>query len=185
MTGTDSAIWDLLVFAVLPLWLAAGFADYLCHRASDIEQANGARESLLHWLMLGEVGVPLLAVVFFRIDALLFALMLVCWIAHELTTHIDLALAIRTRCVSAFEQQVHSFLEVLPLAALFLLAALHWDQARALFGFGPAAADLSLALKPAPPPGELLALFGALTLFGGIPYAEELWRGMRAGRRGL
>jgi hypothetical protein len=109
--------------------------------------------------------------------------MILCWIAHELTTHIDLTLAMRTRRVTAFEQQVHSFLEVLPLAALLLLAALHWDQARALFGFGPAAADLSLSLKPLPPLNELLALFGALTLFGVIPYAEELWRGMRVARR--
>jgi hypothetical protein len=182
MSGTDTAIWDLLVFAVVPLWLIAGFVDYLCHRATDIAHANGARESLLHWLMLGEVGVPLLAAVFLKIDALIFALMILCWVAHELTTHTDLTLAMRTRRVTAFEQQVHSFLEVLPLAALLLLAALHWDQARALFGFGPAAADWSPALKPLPPLKELLALFGALTLFGVIPYAEELWRGMRAAR---
>jgi hypothetical protein len=28
---------NVLMYFVLPLWLAAGFADYLCHRAADIE----------------------------------------------------------------------------------------------------------------------------------------------------
>lgn len=30
-----------------PVWLAAGFADYLCHRAADTEHTSGWRESLL------------------------------------------------------------------------------------------------------------------------------------------
>jgi hypothetical protein len=36
----------VLTYFVLPLWLVAGFADYLCHRASHIEQTSGAKESL-------------------------------------------------------------------------------------------------------------------------------------------
>ena len=60
--GAEHALaWNVLVFVVLPLWLAAGFSDYLCHRAAHIGRANGARESLLHWLMLAEIGLPLLA----------------------------------------------------------------------------------------------------------------------------
>ncbi|MBV9045849.1 MAG: diguanylate cyclase, partial [Alphaproteobacteria bacterium] len=34
-------VWDVLVYVVLPLWVLAGFADYLCHRATHIEHANG------------------------------------------------------------------------------------------------------------------------------------------------
>ncbi len=180
----EPAAWYVLVYAVLPLWMIAGFADYLCHRASGIAQANGARESILHWLMLGEVGVPLLAAVFLKINAMLFGLMLLFWLAHEITTHVDLRLAMRTRRVTAFEQQVHSFLEVLPVAALALLASLHWDQALALFGAGTQGADLSLALKPLPPPAQLIALFGGLLLLGVVPYLDELWRGLRAERAG-
>ena len=170
----------LLSYVVLPLWLTAGFADYLCHRAAHIEQANGARESLLHWLMLGEIGVPLLAAVFFKINALLLIFMVLCWMAHEITTHMDLRLARRTRDVSAIEQQVHSFLEVLPVAAFLLLCVLHWPQVQALAGAGPEAADFTLALKPLPPLAQLCALFGGLTVFGLLPYAEETWRGVRA-----
>lgn len=43
------------------VWLVAGFADWLCHRASHIESTTGAKESLIHLLMFAEVGVPLLA----------------------------------------------------------------------------------------------------------------------------
>lgn len=179
---SQSAAWYVLVCAVLPFWMIAGFADYLCHRAAHSTQANGAKEAILHWLMLGEVGLPLLAAVFLKINALLFGLMILCWIAHEITTHIDLQLAIRTRTVTAFEQQVHSFLEVLPVAALILLAVSHWDQALALFGAGTQRADLSLALKPLPLPAQLIALFGGLLVFGVIPYVDELWRGLRAER---
>jgi hypothetical protein len=179
---TEAPAWYLLVYLVLPAWLLAGFADYVCHRIQRIEQANGVRESLLHWLMLGEVGIPLLAAVFLKIDAFLIALMIVCWMAHEVTTHFDLKLAVRTREVPAYEQQVHSFLEVLPVAALLLICTLHWQQAAALFGLGAARADFTIALSAGPTAWQLVLLSGALLLFGAIPYSEELARGIFAQR---
>jgi DUF2934 family protein len=33
----SAAAETILLYFVLPLWLLAGFADYLCHRASQIE----------------------------------------------------------------------------------------------------------------------------------------------------
>ena len=36
---------NVLMYFVLPLWLAAGFADYLCHRHAHIETTSGAKES--------------------------------------------------------------------------------------------------------------------------------------------
>jgi hypothetical protein len=183
MTVASGAVaWWILVGGVLPLWFFAGFLDYLCHRASDIEHANGVRETALHWLMFAEVGVPMLAAVFLKVNALLLLFMAACWIAHEVTTHVDLRLAIATRHVSAFEQQVHSFLEVLPVVALLLLALLHWDQAAALVGFGATSADFSLSLKPLPSAPELIALFTGILLFGIVPYLDELLRGLRARR---
>src|SRR5690349_23947212 len=35
---------NVLMYFVLPLWLVAGFADYLCHRAAHIETTSGAKE---------------------------------------------------------------------------------------------------------------------------------------------
>jgi hypothetical protein len=34
----------VLMYFVLPVWLAAGFADYLCHRASNIATTSGPKK---------------------------------------------------------------------------------------------------------------------------------------------
>src|SRR5690606_36994995 len=55
-----------LLYFLLPLWLLAGFADWLCHRRARISLNAGPKESLLHLLMLLEVSVPLLLALFFE-----------------------------------------------------------------------------------------------------------------------
>jgi hypothetical protein len=170
-------VWDILMYVVMPLWVIAGFADYLCHRASGIEHASGTQESLIHWLMLGEVGLPLMAALFLKVNALLMVFMLVCLVIHEVTGHLDLRLAMRTRNVTAFEQQIHSFLEILPLTALLLLFVLHWPQAEALFGFGPEHADWTIGSKEPPHWSAMIPPFAAFALLAIFPYAEELCRG--------
>ena len=55
----SQAVVSILLYFILPLWLAAGFADYLCHRASRIETTAGYKESLIHLLMFAEVALPL------------------------------------------------------------------------------------------------------------------------------
>jgi hypothetical protein len=37
----SGAAQAVLMYFVLPVWLAAGFADYLCHRATCIETTSG------------------------------------------------------------------------------------------------------------------------------------------------
>jgi membrane protease YdiL (CAAX protease family) len=106
-----------------------------------------------------------------------------CLVAHEITAHIDLKVAMRTRKVSAFEQQVHSILEMMPLTALFLLCILHWPQTLSLLGMGPQKADFSLTTKQAPLWDALIPTFLAFGLLVFLPYAEELWRGFRAEAR--
>jgi hypothetical protein len=174
-----TADWDILVYVVLPLWVIAGFADYCCHRASHMERATGPWESLLHWVMLAEVGVHLGLAVFFRINGLLLALMIVCLIAHELTGYFDLKLAMATRRVTAFEHQVHSLLEILPLTAMLLVMALHWPQTLSLLGRGTEAPDFSLGPKQIPRWGEIIPPAAAFLLLALLPYAEELLRGLR------
>jgi hypothetical protein len=177
-------VWIILAYIVLPLWVICGFLDYLCHRASRMTDQTGPRESLLHWLMLLHVAVPLALAVFFRINALVLLLMLVCLIAHEVTGYFDLKLAMATRQVTAFEHQVHSALEILPLTAILLVAALHWPQAIALFGAGAESADFSLGPKQLPRWGELLPPATAFLLLAAFPYLEELIRGIRSAKRG-
>ena len=173
-------VWDVLVYVVLPLWVVSGFLDYLCHRASHMEMATGARESMIHWLMLAEVMLPLILAVFFRIDALVLGLMVFCLMAHEITGYYDLKLAMRTRQVTIFEHQVHSALEILPLAAILLVMALHWPQTLALFGAGTEHADFSLGPKQIPRWGEIIPPACAFLVLAILPYLEELLRGFRA-----
>lgn len=176
-------VWDVLVYVVLPLWAVCGFLDYLCHRASHMEDATGARESAIHWLMLAEVMLPLFLAVFFRINALVLALMLLCLAAHEVTGYYDLKLAMATRKVTAFEHQVHSALEILPLAAILIVMALHWPQTLALVGAGVQHADFSLGRKQIPRWGEIIPPAAAFIVLAIIPYLEETLRGLRAGKR--
>jgi hypothetical protein len=176
-------VWDVLIYVVLPLWVVCGFLDYLCHRASRMEQATGPRESLIHWLMLAEVMVPLSLAVFFRINALVLALMLLCLVAHEITGYYDLKLAMATRKVTAFEHQVHSALEILPLAAILLVMMLHWPQTLALFGAGTQRADFSLGPKQIPRWGEIIPPAAAFIALALLPYLEELLRGLREKKR--
>jgi hypothetical protein len=176
----------VLMYFVLPLWLAAGLADYLCHRASNIAMTSGAKESLLHLLQFAEVGVPILAAIFLEINALVFAVMIVAFLLHEATALWDVSYASATRKVTPIEQHVHSFLEMLPLMGLLMVAVLHWGQLLALFGLGPEPARFTIALKPEPLPwAYVVAVLAGVLLFDLLPYGEELVRGLRANRGAL
>jgi hypothetical protein len=101
----------ILMYFVLPVWLIAGFADWLCHRATHIESTTGAKESLIHLLMFVEVGIPLLAAMFLEINALIIAVMMIVFVLHEATAIWDVRYATTARTVTPIEQHVHSFLE--------------------------------------------------------------------------
>src|SRR4051812_47845454 len=82
-----------LLYFVIPLWLAAGFADYLFHRRSHIERTSGTRESLSHLVMLSEGAVAVVPGLFFEVNALLLVVAVVALIAHTVTAWIDVAFA--------------------------------------------------------------------------------------------
>ncbi len=173
----------ILMYFVVPLWLLAGLADWVCHRASHIETTSGPQESVLHLLQFAEVGVALLAALFLQINAGVLAFMIVMFFIHEATALWDVRYAVTERIVTPIEQHIHSFLEMLPLIAIICVSALHWDQFRALFGLGPDQARFMLAWKADPlPSAYLLAVLVAAVLFAIVPFAEELYRGVRARR---
>lgn len=185
MTETDPAVL-LLMYLILPLWFAAGVADWLCHRASGIERTTGAKESLIHLLMLGEIAVPLLAAVFLEINAGIIALMVAVFFLHEATALWDVSYATTARTVTPIEQHVHSFLEMIPLMGIVSVVALHWGQALALLGLGPEEAGFALSPKTAPLPGAyILSLLAGAAILEVAPYAEELFRGLGANRGAL
>src|SRR6187401_3253006 len=172
---------NVLMYFVLPIWLAAGFADWLCHRASSIATTSGAKESVIHLLMFAQMGVPIVAAIALEINALVFAVMIVCFLLHEATALRDVAYAVERREVTPIEQHVHSFLEILPLMGLVLVAVLNWGQFLALFGLGTEAARFEIRLKDPPLPWTyIVSVLTAVLLFELLPYVEELVRGLRA-----
>ena len=154
----------LLMYVVYPLWVLAGLADWACHRATGIATTSGIKENLLHWLMYAEIGVGMLAVAYFEINAAVLLVVLGVFLVHELTVYMDLEYSSLLRDVGPFEQMVHSFLELLPLASLGLLAVIAWPH------------GWDLALRPkdeALPLSFLLAAGGASVLFNAVPLAQE------------
>ena len=168
----------MLMYVILPLWLAAGFADYLCHRASHIERTSGWKESLLHLAQFAEMAAPVLAALMLEINAGVILLMIVCLILHEATAIWDVRYATATRTVRPVEQHVHSVLEMLPLTGLLMVIALHWEQFIALFGFASPRFELVAKQDPLPWP-YILTMLGLTALFEVLPYCEELLRGIR------
>jgi hypothetical protein len=174
----------ILMYFVLPLWLAAGLADWLCHRASNIHKTSGIKESLIHLLMFFEVATPILAAMFLEINAMIIATIIVAFFIHEATALWDVSYATSVRTVSPIEQLVHSILEMIPLMAVGFVISLHWDQFLALFGCGVEKARFVFAWKPQSLPiWYVTTILIVVLLFEFLPYAEEFVRCLRANHR--
>lgn len=180
----EDVLRSMLMYFLLPLWLAAGFADYLCHRATNIATTSGPKESLLHLLQFAEMAVPVLAALFFEINALIIALMIICLILHEATAMWDVSYASDKREIRPIEQHIHSFLEMIPLMGLLMIVVLHWEQFKALFGLSAESARFEIVWKSQPLPVWYIAsALTAVLAFEVLPYLEELVRGLRANKR--
>jgi hypothetical protein len=162
----------MLMYVVYPLWVAAGLLDWACHRRTGIAITSGGKENALHWLMYAEIGLGMLAVAFFEVNAALLAVVFAVFVVHEATVYWDLDYSTLKRDVGPFEQMVHSFLELLPLVSLALLALLA-DRA-----------EWSLRAR-----GEgwltryVLMAAGASVLFNLLPLLQETWSCAAANRR--
>jgi hypothetical protein len=155
-----------IMFGVVPLWIAAGLVDWSCHRRTAIERTSGWRENAFHWVLFAEGGVALVATALLEPGPALLLIVLAAFVAHELTTYVELRYTAPRREIRPFEQMVHSFMELLPLALLGLLAVL---------ASGPA---------PAPwPAGYLAGAALAVLLLNVLPMLEESWRCLRHRRR--
>jgi hypothetical protein len=170
---------DYLLYFILPLWIAAGIADWLCHRHARIEANAGPKESLIHLLMLGEAGIAILAGLYFTVNSAVILLMLIAWALHEVTAMWDLLYANSAREVNAIEQRVHDFLGVMPLLALSFILVIHWGQFLAIFGLGEEPADWLLTRRSLNvSPAYFWGLMAVMTL-NFLMYLEELLRGVR------
>ena len=175
--SADDLLRGLLMFGLLPVWLLAGFADYLCHRFERIELSAGLPETLLHLLMVGELGIGVVAALLLDINAGVLVLIFACCLAHEVTIWVDLSYASARRRIPPFEQWVHALQFSLPWAGFVGLVLLYHDQALAAVGFGQAAADWSVRWKNPPLPLWYLvsAVLAALGLVV-VPFLLEWLR---------
>jgi hypothetical protein len=175
---------NYMLYFLLPLWIVPGVADYFCHRKTKIEITSGIHESVIHLIMMTEVGVPVVLGLLLDINALVILLMIIAFFIHEATAFWDVSYAVTRRNVAPVEQHVHSFLEVLPFMAASFVICLHWGQFLALFGAGTEPARFVLRLKEPPlSMAYVLSIVAAIGVFVGLPYAEEFWRCYRATHR--
>ena len=176
IAGIEQAGQRVVIGGIMRLWLGAGQADWYIHRRTRIQDTAGSRESLIHALMFAETGIPVLLGLFCEVNASVLLSAYAAAGVHGVTAYWDQVYAQPRRRVDPLEQHVHSLLEVSPVMAAFLLTALHWDQARALTGQGRP--DFGVRLKRRNPlsASARVRLLAAVTVFGILPYAEELWR---------
>jgi hypothetical protein len=179
--GVETATRRWLTGGVMPLWLGAGLADWYRHKQTRIEDTAGARESMIHALMMTEAGIPVTLGLFCEVNPGVLAVCMTALAAHSLTAYWDVSYAEERRRVTPVEQHIHSVLEMTPVMATGFLAALYWDQVRALAGFGGERPDFAIRGKRRDPlTGHTkVLLIGAMGLFGALPYAEEMLRCLR------
>ncbi|MEV5508025.1 diguanylate cyclase [Streptomyces orinoci] len=185
--SVEDATTRYLMYGLLPSWFVPGVADWVMHRRTRIEETSGTKESLIHSLMMTEVGVPIVLTLLYEVNPLLLSVQLGAAACHEATALWDVRTAVHSdREVKPVEQHIHSFLESLPFAALASLMCLHHDQVRSLLRGGrgnPAAWRLVPRRRPLPR-RYLAGVALAVGAFVALPYAEELTRCLRARRRG-
>lgn len=166
----DTIINWLLAVILFPLWMAAGFSDYLCHRATSIETTSGLKESVSHLVMASLMGTGVFLLLIFDLNLLTLILMALLFVAHEVVTQIDFRIAFLVRDVGTVEQQVHAYLEAIPFAGVLLLgvavvAGERWD--------------LTFAVRDPLDWRVVVGVLIIMTVFGALPYWEEFWRCLR------
>ncbi|MGV9453523.1 diguanylate cyclase [Streptomyces sp. NPDC003635] len=175
-----------LLYGLLPGWFLPGLADWVMHRRTRIEETAGTKESLIHALMMTEVGVPIALTLRYEVNPMLLAVQLGSTAAHEATALWDVRTAEDSgREVKPIEQHIHSFLESLPFGALASLMCLHADQVRSLLRGGRGDPD-AWRLVPRRRPLSRAYLAGIGAAIGVcvlLPYGEELLRCRRAARK--
>jgi hypothetical protein len=170
----------LLQYGVFPLWVAAGFGDYCCHRLSRIEQTTGRIESSLHAVQYLQVVAGVALVLYFDVTSLVLALTIALALAHLVTGYLDIAYTTGRRYISPPEQHAHSYMEALPLVATALVVILYWDAFASIFNGEPDSWTLTRRQQPLP-----AAALGAVAVgfaLAGLAIVEEYVRCARVGR---
>ena len=91
-------------------------------------------------------------------------------VSHQLTGYWDLRYAGSKRTITLLEQQIHSFLEMMPLLALVLVILTNWNTFLDLLGVGSGVRSWDFILmQPAFPLWYLVALATCVVAFSVVP----------------
>ncbi|MEV1076682.1 diguanylate cyclase [Streptomyces sp. NPDC050211] len=188
-TGVSVDVGDVtiryLLYGLLPGWFVPGLADWVMHRRTRIEDTAGTKESLIHSLMMAEVGIPIALTLRYEVNPLLLTVQSAGAAVHEATALWDVRTAVRSdREVKPLEQHIHSFLESLPFGALASLMCLHADQVKSLLRGGRGRPDAWRLVRRRRPLSRayLAGIAAAIGTCVVLPYAEELLRCRRRQR---
>jgi hypothetical protein len=174
MIDTSDLLINFLLFVLLPIWGIAGFCDWLCHRATNIESTSGLKESLIHSLMGLQLGIPVILCLNFRVNVLILLICAATWLLHELVAHWDVYYASPIREISIWEMHAHNYLATLPMYMFITIAIINWPVFLDLVNFRWQG-NMEFVLFESRPGGDTylpiyLTLMAFLAVF---PYMEE------------
>ena len=116
--------WLTFAYGLYWVWVISGWADFKCHRKSDIARTSGMAESVSHLWELGILGLAVFAFLTFRLNAGLLALLSALITVHAIAGYADMRIAFtRARVVMPWEQLVHSVLNMAPWVALLWIGS--------------------------------------------------------------
>jgi hypothetical protein len=168
-------MWSLLIVLLMGMyavWLLAGIVDYFCHRRTNIAGTSGRTESWLHLAQFAALGAALLLATLLMMTPIVLVLIVTAVLGHSVLSYIDVSYTQPRRHISPLEQHAHGFLDVRPLIAVALVAALNWHQIRVGFW-------TLQSRNPALPTLLLVLLLGSYFLLAGAPILEELLRTLK------
>ena len=172
--STGQLLINFLLFVFLPLWGIAGFADWLCHRATRIESTSGLKETLMHSVMGIQLGIPIIFCLMFEVNVLVLLICIAAWLLHEAIAHWDVAYASPLRKISIWEMHAHNYMATLPFYMLVMIAVINWPTVIDLVSFNWSG---GMSLNPVKRAhgfdGYMLTYLSFMTVFCVFPYAEE------------
>jgi hypothetical protein len=158
----------LLAGIIYPVWLIAGALDWWCHRRSRIETTSGATESWLHVAQFLSLAAFLLLATTLPFNAISAAFVIATVLAHAALSYSDVNYTLSRRHISALEQHVHGFLDVLPWVACALWIVMNLST----YPGGQNSWRMS--------PQGTLTLLVSYAVLAGVPVAIELFRTLRS-----
>ena len=178
---TSDLLINVMMYGFLPLWGIAGFADWCCHRATNIESTSGIKESLMHSLMGVQMAIPILLCLLYYVNVLILLICIITWISHEVVAHCDVKYATPKREISIWEMHAHTYLGSLPLYMLTSIIVINWDVFQQLVSL-EWAGNMSLILveEPHGTSSYLPAYFTFMAVLCVFPYVEENLRCLKA-----